>query len=173
MKNVFYSYAKYNQNVNKNLYGIILGLPDDQLTRKFEVYHTSIYDTLFHIMVSDLFWMKRIAKVFEKSPSLEKTIIPSIDLSKLKEDLGGDREKLSNLRGEVDQAIDKFVNDLQEADYEKALRYKNHKGEEIEKEIWKVLMHMFNHQTHHRGQVSELLDMLKIDNDYSSLLSYI
>jgi uncharacterized damage-inducible protein DinB len=173
MKDVFHAYATYNLNVNKSLNSIILGLPDDQIMKKFEVYHVSIYDTLFHILISDLFWMKRIAKAYEKFPGLEESVVPATDLSKLKEDLGGSREKLINLRGKLDQDIDRFVNDLQDADYLKPFRYKNHKGEEIEKEIWKVLMHMFNHQTHHRGQVSELLDMLKVENDYSSLLSYI
>jgi uncharacterized damage-inducible protein DinB len=49
------------------------------------------------------------------------------------------------------------------------LRYKNYKGEDTEKEMWKVLMQMFNHATHHRGQISGLLDMLGIDNDYSAI----
>ncbi|WP_414705227.1 hypothetical protein [Pseudobacteroides sp.] len=31
---------------------------------------------------------------------------------------------------------------------------------------------MFNHQTHHRGQISQILDSLKIANDYSNMIRY-
>lgn len=66
-----------------------------------------------------------------------------------------------------------FVNDLDESKMHLVIKYKNYKGEEIEKELWKTLLHLFNHQTHHRGQVSVLLDLIGIDHDYSSLVSRI
>ncbi len=34
-----------------------------------------------------------------------------------------------------------------------------------------VFLHLFNHQTHHRGQISVLLDQLGVENDYSNLIS--
>ncbi|OHD71227.1 MAG: hypothetical protein A2W19_10620 [Spirochaetes bacterium RBG_16_49_21] len=170
MKALFQAYTKYNQNVNKDLFDILLTLSKDQLMQKFDVYHSSIYDTLLHILISDMYWIKRFSKLFGTYSSLEKTKLLSYDLRKLKDDLGEDHRKLIELRKELDELIDRFAKDLSDADYGKILQYKNFKGEDTEKEIWKVLMHMFNHQTHHRGQVSELLDLLKVENDYSSLL---
>ena len=53
------------------------------------------------------------------------------------------------------------------------MKYKNYKGEDIKKEVWKTLLHWFNHQTDHRGQISVLLDMIEIDHDYSSVVTRI
>ncbi len=53
------------------------------------------------------------------------------------------------------------------------INYKNYKGDDVEKEVWKILLQWFNHQTHHRGQISVLLDMIGENNDYSSLLARI
>jgi len=46
----------------------------------------------------------------------------------------------------------------------------NRLGEKKEHVFWKALMHMFNHQTHHRGQVSQILDQLKLENDFSNII---
>ncbi len=40
----------------------------------------------------------------------------------------------------------------------------------LEREAAFALVHFFNHQTHHRGQVSALLDGWKIENDYSNMI---
>ncbi|MFW6212953.1 MAG: DinB family protein [Spirochaetota bacterium] len=34
----------------------------------------------------------------------------------------------------------------------------------------KILLHLFNHQTHHRGAISQILDEHGVKNDYSNLL---
>ena len=73
----------------------------------------------------------------------------------------------------MDGLIIQFVNELGENQLSSMLKYKNYKGEEIEKETWKTFLHWFNHQTHHRGQVSVLLDLLGIDHDFSGLVSRI
>jgi len=69
--------------------------------------------------------------------------------------------------------IVQFIDELGDSQLGLMIKYKNYKGENIEKEFWKTLLHWFNHQTHHRGQVSVLLDLLGIDHDYSGLVSRI
>jgi uncharacterized damage-inducible protein DinB len=93
----------------------------------------------------------------------------SYDETKVREELKRNYKKLFEYRETLDEEIDNFVKELKDDDYKKVLRYKNYKGEDTEKELWKVLMQMFNHGTHHRGQISGLLDMLGIDNDFSTL----
>jgi uncharacterized damage-inducible protein DinB len=34
-----------------------------------------------------------------------------------------------------------------------------------------VLLHLFNHQTHHRGQVAALLDQTGVANDYPGIVN--
>jgi uncharacterized damage-inducible protein DinB len=66
-----------------------------------------------------------------------------------------------------------FIEELDENKLKSAFKYKNFKGEDMEGTLWKILLQWFNHQTHHRGQISVLLDMLGVDNDYSSMLGRI
>jgi uncharacterized damage-inducible protein DinB len=169
MKTVFQSYARYNKNVNQDMMNILKTVPQKKLTQKFKTYYPTIYDTLFHILLSDISWIKRFEIQFGTYDSLKMTKMGSYDEAKLKEELKRDHKKLFELRETVDGKIENFVKELRDDDYTKVLRYKNYKGEDTEKEMWKVLMQMFNHQTHHRGQISELLDMLGIDNDYSTI----
>jgi len=53
----------------------------------------------------------------------------------------------------------RFVDELEGSKLSSVIKYKNYKGEDQEQELWKTLLHWFNHQTHHRGQVSVLLDI--------------
>jgi uncharacterized damage-inducible protein DinB len=55
----------------------------------------------------------------------------------------------------------------------KRLRYKDFKGIEQDLELGGLILHMFNHQTHHRGMISLYLDMLGKENDFSSLLALV
>jgi uncharacterized damage-inducible protein DinB len=50
------------------------------------------------------------------------------------------------------------------------LRYQDIRGKQQEKPAWRALLHFFNHQTHHRGQVSVLLDQMSVTNDFSNLI---
>ena len=84
-----------------------------------------------------------------------------------------DYTKLFQYRKELDDVIILFANGMDESKLSSVLKYKNYKGEEIEKEVWKTLLHWFNHQTHHRGQISVLLDLIGIDHDYSSVVTRI
>ena len=53
------------------------------------------------------------------------------------------------------------------------LQYKNWDGKEMQKPSWLVLLHMFNHQTHNRGQIALILDQMGVDNDYSGIIEKI
>jgi uncharacterized damage-inducible protein DinB len=169
MKTVFRAYARYNKNVNQDVINIVRTVPQKELAQRFKTYYPTIYEMLFHILLSDINWIKRFKAQFGPYESLKATKEGSYDETKLKEELKGDYRKLFELRAEVDEEIENFVKELKDDDYTKVLKYKNYKGEDTEKEMWKVLMQMFNHQTHHRGQISDLLDMLGIDNDYSAI----
>jgi uncharacterized damage-inducible protein DinB len=169
MKTVFQAYARYNKNVNQDVINIVKTVPQKKLAQRFKTYYPTIYEMLFHILLSDINWIKRFKAQFGSYESLKRTKVGSYDEMKLKEELKGDYRKLFELRADADEEIENFVEELKDDDYTKVLKYKNYKGEDTEKEMWKVLMQMFNHQTHHRGQISDLLDMLGIDNDYSAI----
>ena len=63
-----------------------------------------------------------------------------------------------------------FIDELAESELEKTISFANMKGETVSKNVGGSILHLFNHQTHHRGMISLYLDMMGIDNDFSGLL---
>ena len=84
--------------------------------------------------------------------------------------------ELTRLRGEreqVDETLLAFTREAGEAFYEQPLRYVNSAGEAHAKPCGLVLRHVFNHQTHHRGQATTLFSQFGIDvgvTDLSALI---
>ena len=73
-------------------------------------------------------------------------------------------------RKALDERFAKFADEVQTEDLPKRLRYKNFKGVEQDREFGGLVLHTFNHQTHHRGMIALYLDMLGKQNDFSNLL---
>jgi uncharacterized damage-inducible protein DinB len=173
MKNLFQALAKYNGSVNQSVLELLQPLKRDQVMMKTKAFYPSIFETLLHILVADLNWLRRYRDNFKENKAFSDTKLLSLDEKSLRLEFESDYTKLFGYRRQVDGLIIQFVNELGENQLSSMLKYKNYKGEEIEKEIWKTFLHWFNHQTHHRGQVSVLLDLLGIDHDFSGLVSRI
>jgi uncharacterized damage-inducible protein DinB len=172
MKNVFQAFAKYNGSVNQSIIELLKPLDKEKIMMKTKAYYPSIFETLIHNLFADLNWLKRYGGVFRESKALNHRITSS-DQKALRQELESDPTKLFQYRKEADEVIVRFVDELEGSKLNSVIRYKNYKGEDQEQELWKTLLHWFNHQTHHRGQVSVLLDMVGVDHDYSSLLTRI
>lgn len=172
MKNVFQAFARYNGSVNQSIIGLLKPLTREQIMMKTKAYYPSILETLIHNLFADLNWLKRYGGVFRESKALNHRIV-SLDQKVLRQEFESDPTKLFQYRKEADEVIVRFMDELEGAKLNSVIKYKNYKGEDQEQELWKTLLHWFNHQTHHRGQVSVLLDMVGVDNDYSGMLTRI
>jgi uncharacterized damage-inducible protein DinB len=73
------------------------------------------------------------------------------------------------VRRKSDAKIQSWAQGLSEESLRSLLRYRTSTGEEHEHPIWWALSHFFNHQTHHRGQVTTLLKQLGIDPGVTDL----
>ena len=173
MKNQFQALAKYNGSVNQSVLELLEPLQKDQVMAKTKAFYPSIFETMLHILVADLNWLRRYRDKFKENRALSNTKLLSLEEKNLRDEFKSDYTKLFQYRRQVDGLIIQFVNELGEDQLNSIIKYKSYKGEDIEKEIWKTMLHVFNHQTHHRGQVSVLLDLIGIDHDYSGLVSRI
>ena len=172
MKNIFQALAKYNGSVNQSIIELLKPLDKEKIMMKTKAYYPSIFETLIHNLFADLNWLKRYGGVFKESKALNHRIA-SLDQKVLRQEFESDYTKLFQYRKETDEVMIQFVNELDETKLNSVIKYKNYKGEDQEQELWKPLLHWFNHHTHHRGQISVLLDMVGVDHDYSSLLTRI
>tara|TARA_R100000900_G_scaffold146524_2_gene137279 strand:- start:154446 stop:154685 length:240 start_codon:yes stop_codon:yes gene_type:complete len=57
----------------------------------------------------------------------------------------------------LDAQIIHWIGEISEEDLSRTLSYRNTKGASFNRRLSCLLLHFFNHQTHHRGQVSTLL----------------
>ena len=173
MKNLFQAFAKYNESVNQSIMELLKPLKKEQIMMKTKAYYPSIFETLLHNLIADLNWLRRYRDALKENKALNNGKPLSLEEKGLRLEFDSDYTKFFQYRRQVDELMIQFVNELDEGKMGLIIKYKNYKGEEIEKELWKTLLHLFNHQTHHRGQVSVLLDLIGIDHDYSSLATRI
>jgi uncharacterized damage-inducible protein DinB len=73
-------------------------------------------------------------------------------------------------RIKMDEVIREFTHELTDEALASSLSYCNTKGEPFSKNFGHLIQHFFNHQTHHRGQVSTLLSQAGIDVGVTDLL---
>ena len=173
MKTLFQGFARYNSSVNQSVLELITPLKKDEIMKETKAYYPSIFATMLHILITDLNWLRRYRDALKENRALNSSGLLSLEEKDLKKEFESDYTKLFQYRKAVDELILQFVQDLDANRLGSILKYRNFKGEETQKELWKTILHWFNHQTHHRGQISVLLDLLGVDHDFSTLVARI
>ena len=164
--------AAYNEWMNTKLYEAAERVPTEDLARDRGAFFGSIIGTLNHLVVGDTIWLKR----FAEHPSNPKALDPVRALPQptaLNEIVFADLTRLAQRRKVIDAAIKAWAAALTQADLDHVLQYANTKGVKSQRRLGSLVMHFFNHQTHHRGQASTLLFQAGQDVGVTDLLSLI
>jgi len=164
--------AAYNEWMNTKLYDAAERIPAEELAQDRGAFFGSIIGTLNHLVVGDTIWLKR----FAAHPSNPKALDPVRALPQpaaLNEIVFADLARLAHRRKVIDAAINAWAAGLTQADLDHVLHYANTKGVRSQKRFSTLLMHFFNHQTHHRGQASTLLFQAGQDVGATDLLALI
>jgi len=172
LKQNFHLMADYNKWMNDNLYEISSTLPASQICEDRGVFFDSILGTFNHLLVGDTIWLKRFSdhpSQFAALNYLQSKPNPKA----LTEILFENFSELRDARQAMDASIIDFVHQATEADYEHPLSYRNTKGEPYCRKFGFLVHHFFNHQTHHRGQLTALLSQLGLDFGSTDLLAKI
>ncbi|MEO1469604.1 MAG: DinB family protein, partial [Pseudomonadota bacterium] len=143
MKAHFRMLAGYNAWANRRLYAAVLALPPGAAARDLGAFFRSPLATLNHVMVADLVWLARLRAI---AP-------PPFDLDHVLHD---DMAELDLARRALDDDICRAV---EETDPAATIRYRRGDAE-MAAPAAELLAHLFNHQTHHRGQVHAMLTRL-------------
>ncbi len=139
--------ARYNRWQNENLYGVADALSDAERRKDRGAWFGSIHKTLSHILWGDQTWMSR----FTDLPKPEVGIPGSVTLYP-------DWEKLKSGRIAFDRTIMDWAERVDD-EWLKADQtfFSAATQREWTHPRWVLVAHMFNHQTHHRGQVHSML----------------
>ncbi|MEM9175387.1 MAG: DinB family protein [Myxococcota bacterium] len=158
----FIRLAQYNTWFNGELFRAVASLDDAERKRDRGAFFGSIHDTLDHILLCDRGWLGRIRKSSLPFRSLEGAALED-DFTDLRAGVTQDWEILSAARRETDAVLERFVGELTPALLEADLDYHNTQGIAFSNPLWHVVAHVFNHGTHHRGQVTGLLAQAGVD----------
>jgi uncharacterized damage-inducible protein DinB len=172
LKSNFELMAEYNQGMNENIYQAASKLNQSDLSKDQGAFFGSITNTLNHILVGDTIWLQRFANHLQYFSALD--YVRSLEVPKsLDTILYSEFSELKENRAIMDRVIKRFTQALTDKIISEPFPYKNSKGQAFIKNFGYVLQHFFNHQTHHRGQVSTLLYQQGIDVGVTDLLVYI
>ena len=164
--------SQYNQWMNQKIYHAALDMDDDEVKCDRGCFFGSIFGTLSHIYVADIIWLRRFARHPHQYQSLEK--VPELEsYTNLKARVSDDVKDLFVLRQKLDNTIVNWCEEIEPADLEHNLQYSDTKNNLYRKNFGQLVQHFFNHQTHHRGQVSTLFSQQGIDIGVTDLLKII
>lgn len=153
--------ATYNSVMNARLIALITPLPDEALLENRGAFFGSVLGTLNHLIVADLMWLNR----FRPQP-YGQVLMPIDALPKpkvLADLLYPTLAALTPVRAELDALYIRFIDQLSDADIASPISYRSATGGAFTKTTGLLLSHVFNHQTHHRGQITTLLSQMGLD----------
>ena len=132
------TFAAYNRQVNQQFYATCAELSDAQRREDRNVFFRSVHGTLNHLLLVDRLWLGG----FTENP---------VAFSSLDAELYADFDELRAEREKTDAFIVEWADTLTMEELERPF------SERLDFPMWLAVSHFFNHQTHHRGQLSALL----------------
>ncbi|MEN9518320.1 MAG: hypothetical protein RLZZ381_908 [Cyanobacteriota bacterium] len=164
--------SQYNQWMNQKIYQVAQQLGNEKIQQDQGAFFGSLFGTLNHIYVADIIWLRRFAQHAKNYQSLNQ--LPELSsYTKLNQTVANDLESLNKLRQELDNIIINWCQEIDPEDLEDNLSYIDTKGNSYQKNFAQLIHNLFNHQTHHRGQVSTLISQQGLDVGVTDLLEII
>ena len=147
----FQKLALYNRWANERLYASCAQLSETDYFLDRSAFFKSIHGTLNHLLVGDKVWMARITNGVSDIRSLDQELCETFI-------------QLRRARRSWDEDFVEYLQDLSLSDLQRDIVYSplSRSQETIANPLPSILTHLFNHQTHHRGQVHGLLSQTPV-----------
>jgi len=126
-------------------------IDDSTYYKDHGLYFKSLHGTLNHLLLVDLLWFYRL-----------RSERPPIEVTGLDQQLYSDRKELSQALIDNAQKLVEFVHGQSEEFFEHSLRVKTISGSELIHQAYWLVATIANHGTHHRGQITAILNQLEI-----------
>jgi uncharacterized damage-inducible protein DinB len=152
--------ANYNRSMNERLYECCAGLSEEARKRNSGAFFKSIHGTLNHLLVGDRVWLGRFTGRLFTPRSLDQ-------------ELYSDFTELRSERALTDAAIEAWAGSLTDPQLVNEFEYVSFTAKKSHRfPFWFVVTHFFNHQSHHRGQLTTLLSQQGIDPGVTDLITF-
>ncbi|MDR3334487.1 MAG: damage-inducible protein DinB [Treponema sp.] len=166
MKDTYMMFAKYSQAGNKAVYAIVDKLSPEEREQDRGSYYGSLSGMVRHILRGTVFFQGLFRGVL--SGTALEVLAPVASITIPEGTLTDAQWKLLGSAFEVaDEALVKLISGL--TDFNQPIPLNRYGGNPPSVPLSFMLNQMVVHGTHHRGQISQVLDAMKIDNDYSGI----
>lgn len=149
MKQLLQQYASFNNWANQRLVECVSMLNEEDLHKLTGGSFTSIFKTVIHLWEAEAIWWQRL--------KLAEHVINPADTFQ------GNFTDLSQRLLKQSADWEDWVKKAGEAALSHVFAYQNSKREQLKQPVSDVLIHIFNHQSYHRGQAVFQLRILGID----------
>ena len=141
--------ARYNRWANGRLYDACATLPEADYRAARPAFFGAIHRTLNHILLADRLWLARIRGDAPIALPLDAELYATL-------------AELRAARVVEDDGIVAYLDGLEAAALEEDVHYTNTRGDPFATPLGVILQHLFNHATHHRGQVHDMLTQTEV-----------
>ncbi|MEO1676890.1 MAG: DinB family protein [Pseudomonadota bacterium] len=138
MPDLFLAQAKNNAWANATLYRALLALSQEEFTAERPGFFASLAATMGHIYCVDLYYLDALTQggggraLYNQDPEV-------------------DRRRLAEAQARTDEALTRFCSALTPAMLNETRTTDRDDGP-MEERVDRLLLHLFQHQVHHRGQ---------------------
>ena len=170
LKKIFLPFAKHNEEADKTITLILGKLSNDDREKDRKSYYKSLSELYRHVAGGTIYFLSLFKDAVASNAEAQKALAPLAKFEELKGKLSEDQWKKAVTQCKTaDKALVDFVNALSDKDFDAPVKLDWYKGKPPSAPLWFMLEQLVEHNTHHRGQISQILDSLKIDNDYSGI----
>lgn len=149
--------AEYTTWMNAKLYESCSQLDDCKRREDLGAFFGSIHLTLNHLLHGDRMFLSRFEGRNEQFAPLGTDLFPAF-------------EELRRERMVTDQHLQSWAESVEDSWLGESLTYKSMSdGKTRTVEHWVLVTHLFNHGTHHRGQITTLLSQLGLDVGHTDI----
>lgn len=139
--------ARYNRWQNGSIFKAADALTDAERREDRGAFFSSIHETLSHILWADRIWLSRFGACEAPGGSIKNSTR-----------LYPDWLPMMEARQKMDRIIIEWAQGLDNKALSKDLKWFSGAAQaDVTRPVWLLVTHIFNHQTHHRGQVHAML----------------
>ncbi|MGA6974306.1 MAG: DinB family protein [Candidatus Binatus sp.] len=166
----FGTLAKYNTWMNRSMYDTCAALSDEERKRDLHAFFGSIHRTLNHLLLTDRVQMGRFVGA-DRMHSVDESGRP-LEIRSLDQELYADFTVLRWEREKTDAVIETWTSEITPQFLGRYMVYDAMSAAgRYSVPMWIAVTHFFNHQTHHRGQITTLLSQLDRDPGVTDLMA--
>lgn len=146
-------HLRYSAWASRKLVEVVRAIPDADLERPAGISHSSLLGTLTHILWADWIWFTRVVEPMEKP--------------------GQSRETLETVWPGLQDKWAAWAEDASDAEINRVVEYKSMlDGQMARTPAWQIVLHVVNHGTLHRGQVTGMLRQMGIAPPHTDLMYF-